>query len=138
MNKNEIFTFLNANPAFQLATVEGSTPHVRGILMYRVDESGIIFMTGKPKDLYKQLKTNPQVELCFSSQQKDVQIRISGEAKENADLNLKKEIFNAWNFLKPWVEKFGEDDFVVFQVRMKDAVLWTQENNFAPKELVAL
>jgi uncharacterized pyridoxamine 5'-phosphate oxidase family protein len=29
MNKNEIFSFLNANPVFHLATVEGNKPHVR-------------------------------------------------------------------------------------------------------------
>lgn len=58
MNKNKIFNFLNANPVFHLATVDGNKPHVRGLLLYRADENGIIFHTGKMKDLHKQLTEN--------------------------------------------------------------------------------
>ena len=34
MNKNEIFEFLNANPIFHLATVEGNKPRVRAMMIY--------------------------------------------------------------------------------------------------------
>ena len=90
MNKNEVFDFLNANPVFHLATVEGNKPHVRGMLMYRADENGIIFHTGKMKDLHKQLTKNPNVEIGFNNNSFEnlIQIRVSGTVELIEDLEL--------------------------------------------------
>jgi pyridoxamine 5'-phosphate oxidase len=108
VNKNEIFDFLNAYPVFHLATVEGNRPHVRGMLMYRADEQGIIFHTGKVKDLHRQLTENPHVEMCFNNGKFEdlVQIRIGGAVELVEDLGLKKEIVQKRDFLKPWVDKW--------------------------------
>ncbi|MEW6586544.1 MAG: pyridoxamine 5'-phosphate oxidase family protein, partial [Nitrospirota bacterium] len=97
MNRNEIFAFLNANPVFHLATVEGDKPHVRGLLLYRADENGILFHTGKNKDLHKQLSANPNVEMSFNNNKFEelTQIRISGSAELDEDMELKKEIVRA-------------------------------------------
>lgn len=59
MNKTEIFEFLNANPVFHLATIDGGRPCVRGMLLYSADENGIVFHTGKMRDLHKQLTEKP-------------------------------------------------------------------------------
>ena len=67
MNKNEIFQFLNSNLVFHLATVEGGQPRVRGMWLYRADENGLIFHTGKDKDLHRQLTANPNVEMSFNN-----------------------------------------------------------------------
>ena len=45
MTKEELYTMMNQNPAFHLSTVEGNQPHVRGMLLFRADENGIIFHT---------------------------------------------------------------------------------------------
>jgi len=37
MNKREILEFINANPAFHLATVEGDQPRCRG--MFRAEKA---------------------------------------------------------------------------------------------------
>lgn len=51
---------MNGSPVMHLATVdENGQPHVRGILMYKADENGIVFHTGEFKALYKQLLNNP-------------------------------------------------------------------------------
>jgi len=65
MDKNEIFNLINQNPVFFLAITDGDQPRVRGMLLYRADESGIIFHTGAMKDLYTQVTKNNKVELCF-------------------------------------------------------------------------
>ena len=140
MNKAEIFDFLNANPVFHLATVEGTRPHVRGMLMYRADEHGIIFHTGKMKDLHRQLTANPNVELCFSNGKFDdlVQVRISGAVELVEDLELKKEIVQKREFLKPWVEQAGYEPLAVYRMKKGVAVVWTMKTNLAPKEYVEL
>ena len=51
MNEKEMYDLMNANPAFHLATVEGEQPRVRGMLLFRADENGIIFHTASTKDV---------------------------------------------------------------------------------------
>lgn len=107
MNKSEIFSFLNANPMFHLATTEGDKPHVRAMLLYRADEDGIVFHTGTMKDVNKQLLANPEVELCFNDYQNNMQVRVSGSVELVDDLEFKKEIVENRAFLKPWIEEMG-------------------------------
>lgn len=138
MNKSEILEFLNAHPACFLATVVGNKPHVRGVLMYRADEDGIIFHTGKMKDLHRELTENPQVELCFTNGKYDFQIRVSGAAELVEELELKKEIVEKRPFLKPWVAQSGYDPMAVYRVRKGRANVWSLAANFAAKEFIEL
>ncbi len=140
MNKSEIFEFINANPVFHLATVEGNKPHVRGMMMYRGDGNGIIFHTGKGKDLHKQLSANPQVEMCFNNGKFEdlIQIRVSGTVELVEDIALKKEIVEKRDFLKPLVEKMGYEPFAVYRMKNGVATIWTMKTNFAPKEFIQL
>jgi pyridoxamine 5'-phosphate oxidase len=140
MTKNEILDFLNANPVFHLATVEGNKPHVRGLLLYRADESGILFHTGKTKDLHRQLTANPNVEMCFNNGkfQDLIQIRVSGTVEPVEDLELKKEIVQKREFLKPWIERDGYGLLVVYRMKKGMATVWSMETNFAPKKFIEL
>ncbi len=140
MNKNEIFAILNTNPAFHLATVEGNKPHVRGLLLYKADENGIIFHTGKMKDLHKQLTENPHIEMCFNNGNFGnlIQIRVSGTVELIEDLELKKEIVQKREFLKPWVDQMGYEFLAVYRMKKGVAMVWTMTTNFAPKEFIEL
>jgi pyridoxamine 5'-phosphate oxidase len=138
MTKTEILALINANPACHLATVEGNTPHVRGILLYRADEDGLVFHTGNMKDLHRQLTQNPRVELCFNDFQKGIQVRVSGSVQLVEDMALKKEIAAKRDFLKPWVEQWGWDMLVVYRLRNGKATTWTMPTNFDPKTYVEL
>src|SRR4030067_3625863 len=138
MNKSEIFGFLNTNPAFHLANVEDNKPHVRGILLYRADENGIIFHTGKMKDLHRQLTENPHVEMCFNNGNFEnlIQIRVSGTVELVENLELKKEIVQKREFLKPWVDQMGYEFLAVYRMKKGVATIWSLATNFAPKEFI--
>ena len=138
MNKLEIMEFMNACGTCFLATVERDQPRLRGMMPYRIDENGIIFHTGKMKDIYKQLAKNAKVELCFFDPQKKIQVRVSGTAELLEDLDLKKEIVKKRDFLKPWVEKTGYEPISVFRIKDCVATVWTFETNFSPKEYLRL
>jgi uncharacterized pyridoxamine 5'-phosphate oxidase family protein len=140
MNKSEILAFLNANPVFHLATVEGSRPHVRGMYLYRADEKGILFHTGKMKDIHKQLTANPNVEMSFNNGKFEdlIQIRVSGKVELIEDLDLKKEIVQKREFLKPWVERDGYESLAVYRLKNGKAAIWTMKTNFTPKEFIDL
>lgn len=140
MNKNEIFSFMNTNPVFHLATVEGNKPHVRGMYLYRADEKGILFHTGKMKDIHKQLMVNPNVEMSFNNGKFEdlIQIRVSGAVELVEDLELKKEIVQKREFLKPWVERDGYGSLAVYRLKNGKAAIWTMKTNFAPKEFIEI
>jgi uncharacterized pyridoxamine 5'-phosphate oxidase family protein len=65
MNVDDCIKFANQNPSSYLATVDGDQPRVRGMLMWKADKTGFYYSTGSTKDLYRQLKANSKVELCF-------------------------------------------------------------------------
>lgn len=140
MTKQEILAFLNSNPIFHIATADGDTPHVRGMLLYRADEDGIVFNTGKIKDLYHQLNRNPKVELCFSNGifENLIQVRVAGTVEALDDLDLKKEIVAKREFLKPWVDKVGYDQLAVYVLKKGNATVWTMATNTEPKEYIQL
>ncbi len=140
MNKSEILAFMNSYPLCHLATIEGNMPRVRGMMLYQADENGILFHTGKMKDLHKQLSANPLVELCFNNGKFEalIQVRVSGVAELVEDLELKKEIVQKREFLKPWVEKGGYEPLAVYRIQHGKAVVWTMAANFAPKAVIEL
>lgn len=140
MNKSELFEFLNANPVFHLATVEGNKPRVRGMLLYRADENGIVFHTGKMRELHRQLTENPQAELSFNNGSSEdlTQVRVSGAVELTEDPELKKEIVRDRDFLKPLVEQMGYDFLAVYRLKKGVASIWTMRANLAPKEYVEL
>jgi pyridoxamine 5'-phosphate oxidase len=138
MNSSEVLAFLNANPVFHLATLDGDKPRVRGMLLYKADEKGIIFHTGKMRDLHNQLTANPHVELAFNngSDEDLIQVRISGAVELVEDLDLKKEIVQNRVFLKPFVDQAGYEPLAVYCIKKGTASIWRMRANLAPKELV--
>lgn len=140
MQRNELLDLINRNPAFFLATVESGEPRVRGMLLYRADETGIVFHTGTMKDLHRQLIANPAVELCFNDWQQNIQVRVRGRAVPVDDPHFVDEIINSpgREFLKPWLEEMGKDILSVFRVVDCRAHTWSMATNFAPKEFIQL
>jgi len=136
MTPLEIFDFINNNQACSLATCADGKPHVRGMSIYRADKQGILFSTGAVKDLFKQLRNNSNVEFCFVKD--NIQIRISGIAVLENDLELKKEIVSKRQYLQPIVDKYGYAPLAVFRVQKLVATVWTMAANMAPKEYVEL
>jgi pyridoxamine 5'-phosphate oxidase len=137
MTKEEILKFLNENPSFSLATCDGSIPHVRILMLHKADETGIYFMVGKFKDVYRQLSLNPSVELCFHKD--NFQVRISGKVEKlDKDPDLKKEILEARPFLKPWIEQVGFKYMAVFRVKEGIATTWSLETELQPKSIIQL
>lgn len=144
MTKEEVFELINANPAFHLATVDGDQPRVRMMFLFRGDERGIIFHTGKMKDVYKQIEANPKVELCFYDAKRNIQVRVSGKLEQITDNKFKDEICDhpTRAFLKPWrsagpLQNFY-DTFKVYQLKNGTAIWWTIAENFTPKQPLAL
>jgi len=138
MTKAEVLEFVTKNPVFSLATVDGGKPRVRNMMLYKAGENGIIFTTGRDKDVNKQLQANPAVEMCFYSSDANRQVRIEGAVEMIDDLELKKQIVEDFPFLKPWVEAAGYEIMIVYGLKNGKAVTWTMETNQEPKKYIQL
>jgi len=138
MTKKEVLEFVTKNPVFGLATVDKGKPRVRNMMLYKAGENGIIFTTGRDKDVNKQLQANPAVEMCFYSSDENRQVRIEGAVEMNDDLELKKQIVEDFPFLKPWVEAAGYEVLIPYVLRGGKAITWTMETNQEPKKHIQL
>ena len=138
MVKENIFKLMNENPVFHLATMDGDQPRVRGMLLFRADEEGIIFHTASTKDVFKQIMENPKAELCFQGQ--GSQIRVSGILEQVNDEKLKNEIFShpSREFLRAWKEKGIDGLLQIFCLKNGTAVEWTMATNFEEKKPISL
>lgn len=135
--KEEILDFIGKNPLSFVATTDNGQPRVRGIMIYKTDDRGIIFTTGKNKDFYKQLLSNPKVELCFYAD--DVQVRVTGTAIEaDDDLALKKKIVGSRPFMQPWIEAAGYEVMGLFRVCKCKATVWSLDSPIARKRFTEL
>ena len=130
MTPAEILKFLNDHPACHLATLEDGRPRVRGMLMYRADERGLLFHTGTGKALGRQAHNGAAAEACFNSP--ETQIRVAGTVQVVDDLELKKEIVAARPFMQPWVAQHGYGLLHVFRLTGCEAAVWTMADNFRP------
>ncbi len=140
MTAQDIFKLMNESMVFQLATMDGDQPRVRGMLLYRADENGIIFHTGSNKEVYEQIKKNPKAELCFSAN--GIQIRATGILEQVFDEKLREEIFahptRQFLHLPAWTETGMDKTLQIFVMKNATAVTWTMETNFDEKKPVAL
>ena len=75
----EILDFLNAAKIFYLATSDGEIPHVRPLGFAMEHDGKIMYCTSNKKDMYKQMKANPNVEISCVNEDM-VTLRITGHA----------------------------------------------------------
>ncbi|MGB7000481.1 MAG: pyridoxamine 5'-phosphate oxidase family protein [Halobacteriota archaeon] len=139
MNYQDCIKFANENPVCYIATVDGAQPRVRGFLMWFADENGFYFHTGATKDVCKQLKSNPKVEVCFyaiGDPQTAKMMRVAGEVERIDDIALKTRLLEERSFLKAIATGGPEDPLLVlFRVYNGEAHFWSMEDNMRESEI---
>jgi len=138
MNIQDCIRFTNENKLCYLATSEDNQPHVRALGFWFADDSGFYFQTGSVKDLYKQLKRNPIVEVCFYRHEGvlGTMLRISGSVEFINDRNLKEKVIGERPFLKEFGLTVDDPGLIVFRIAHGKAHFWTMENNFKAKKII--
>lgn len=134
MTKKEILDFISQHPIGFLATVEGKAGRVRGMDTFRADDKGLIFYTSKMKNVFQQIAKNPDVEVCYYADGK--QVRVRGKMEILEDDKLKKEIVNKRPFLQGAYENSYEGMGVC---RLKGrATSWSMDDMAAPTTFIDL
>ena len=128
MDFKDCINFANKVKDCSVATVEGDQPRVRMLGLWFANEEGFYFQIWTFKEIYKQLKANPKIEICFYSEQKDIpyrMMRVSGEIEFIDDIALKGKVLEDRPFLKELGAE-GPDDpkLVIFRIAHGEAFLW--------------
>jgi pyridoxamine 5'-phosphate oxidase len=133
MDFSECITFANENPVTYLATVEGDQPRVRAFAMWFADRTGFYYHTGTPKSVYKQLKKNQKVELCFFApgvEGAGKTMRVTGTVEFLEDKILKERLFRDRPWLTDVMAAAPEGaGLAIFRVAHGEAWFWTMEAN---------
>ena len=88
----EVLIFLRSCGGFCLATVDGDKPKVRPFGIVEIFEDHLYVLTGKKKDVFKQIEKNNNVELCAFKNEK--WIRVSGKLVLDDRVEAKKWILD--------------------------------------------
>ena len=129
--------FATENPVTYIATTEGDQPRVRAFAMWFADKTGFYYHTGTPKNVYRQLKMNPKVELCFfrPGEGAGTMMRVSGKVEFISDKELEERLHRD----RPWVKDLLKTapeggSIAMFRVAHGDAYFWTMADNMRERE----
>ena len=138
MSFQDCVKFANEHPVCYVATAEENQPRVRALRMWFADDKGFYFQTESVKSVYKQLKNNNSVELCFYVPAPDLgtMMRVSGKVEFVNDLALKNKVLADRPFLKAVGIKGPDDQLLaIFRVHSGEAYFWTMANNMKEGEI---
>ena len=153
MNFQDCIDFVLKNPNGFTATTEGDQPHVRPLTVWQADGTGIYFFLPNFKQVYRQLRENPKIEIAFHQPGTPTDLvtlpelgtvpgvgtllRVTGRLEFLEDAETRKELFD----IHPWLKKLGDGTdnpmIAIFRIAEGQFSFWTLENNFqsnpAPK-----
>jgi uncharacterized pyridoxamine 5'-phosphate oxidase family protein len=111
----EVYAFLKKANIYYLATVEGDQPRVRPFGTVDIFDGKLYIQTGKTKDISKQIKANPKIEICAFDGNK--WIRVQAVAVEDDRREVKRHMLDAYPELK---DRYSADDDNTQVLYLKD------------------
>ncbi len=115
---SEIYDFLKECGTFFVLTINNDFPAGRpfgAIMEYNED---LYISTTDEKDVYKQLKENPNMQIISLKPGTREWVRINGIAKECYDMEIKKKMLEECPVLKKHFDAPDTPHYVVFQIRI--------------------
>ncbi len=114
-NMKEVQAYLKECGAFFIATVDGDQPRVRAFGVSEIINDRLYIMTGKVKDVYKQMATNGKFEICALKPSGSEWMRLSGTLVNDETLAVKEEFLNRNEGLKS-MYKADDDNMAVLYI----------------------
>ncbi|ADY55771.1 pyridoxamine 5'-phosphate oxidase-related FMN-binding protein [Syntrophobotulus glycolicus DSM 8271] len=112
----EVYEFLKKSGTYYLATVDQDQPRVRPFGTVAVFENKLYIQTGKVKNVSKQIKANPKIEI--SSMVEDRWIRVEAVAVEDDRIEARQHMLDAYPSLQ---NRYKADDGNTQVFYLKDA-----------------
>lgn len=124
----EVFKFLKEAGTYYLATVEGDQPRVRPFGTIDIFDGHLYIQTGKAKNVSKQIRENPKIEICAFND--GVWVRIAGKLVRDDRREAKAHMLEAYPSLQGM---YSADDDNTEVLYFKDAVATFSSFTEAPK-----
>ncbi len=119
-NAATVQQFLKAVGTYYLATEEGGQPRVRPFGTAEIFEGKLYIQTGKSKNVYKQILSNPRVEICaFNGGE---WIRIECELIPDDRVEAKKDMLDKNPSLRGMYDE-NDDNTIVLYMRNATATI---------------
>lgn len=110
----EVLKFLKECGVYYLATVEDGKPRVRPFGTAEIFENHLYIQTGNKKDVFKQIKKNPNVELCAFKDGK--WLRLRGILKQDDRYEARKDMLDKNPYLRGmYDENDGNTEVLYFE-----------------------
>ncbi len=94
VNMQEVQAYLKECGAFFIATTDEDQPRVRPFGVSEIIDGRLYIMTGKVKDVYKQMAKNGKFEICALKKSGSEWMRLSGTLVNDETLSVKEEFLN--------------------------------------------
>ena len=114
MNMNEVCEFLKKCGTYYLATVEGDQPRVRPFGTIDVFDGNLMIQTGKVKDVSRQMKANPKVEISGMADGK--WIRLTAKVVLDERVEAQEHMLQAYPSLRAMYQP-GDGNTEVFYLK---------------------
>ena len=114
-NMQEVQAYLKECGAFFIATVDEDQPRVRPFGVSEIINGRLYIMTGKVKDVYKQMTKNGKFEICALKKSGSEWMRLSGTLVNDETLSVKEEFLDRNPGLKS-MYKADDDNMAVLYI----------------------
>jgi pyridoxamine 5'-phosphate oxidase len=139
MDFKDCLNFARENPVSFIATIDGEKPRVRAFLMWFADESGFYYHTTTAKSVYKQLKNNPNVEICLYHAGREMMaknmMRLTGEVEFLDYSKLRARLLEERPFLKSLMKSPSDPVLAIFRIARGEAWFWSMAENMREAEI---
>ncbi|MBE5784835.1 MAG: NimC/NimA family protein [Clostridiales bacterium] len=117
------YTFLKECGIFYVLTVNEGRPAGRPFgALYEKDDR-LYITTGRSKDVYRQIKACPQIELVGYNPLNGNWIRMDALAAECTDKSVREDMLDALPTLKKLYSTAGNPEYVVFELKERRACI---------------
>ena len=113
-NMKEVQAYLKECGAFFIATADEDQARVRPFGVSEIIDGRLYIMTGKVKDVYKQMAKNGKFEICALKKSGSEWMRLSGTLVNDETLGVKEEFLNRNEGLKSMYKADDENMAVLY------------------------
>lgn len=117
----EVYDFLHAAETFYLATVDGDQPRVRPFASLMIYKDRLWLFTSNKKQVFRQIRQNPRVELCAAGPYNETWLRVEATAVPADDREVRVKFLEEEPYLK---SQYDPDDGRMEVLYLKDATAW--------------
>lgn len=118
----EVYEFLKKSGTYYLATADADQPRVRPFGTADIFEGKLYIQTGKVKNVSKQMRANPKIEI--SSMLGDKWIRVEATAVEDERTEPQQHMLEAYPNLKS-MYAIGDGNIEVFYLSNATATIYS-------------